>query len=208
MTTTSDDVPDGPEGLRELDEPGERPPARGLVLDEERGSLPYALVHGEPLVACAAWALGDAGVTLLDVGTDWEDVRDGDEPLVVQDALCPMTPPAFVVECVRRSVDEDVVVAGVRPVTDTVKVVHHDEAGATVGETVDREGLVAVASPVVLPPSVLRGLPHHPGTDLAALVSGLVADGVRVELLEAPPEGRRVTTEDEVRLLEALTSRR
>jgi 2-C-methyl-D-erythritol 4-phosphate cytidylyltransferase len=201
MTTTPDDVPDG------LPDPDERVPAVGLVLDEERGSLPYALVHGEPLVACAAWALGDAGVTLLDVGADWEDVRGGEEPLVLQDALCPMTPPAFVARCVRRAVDEDVVVAGVRPVTDTVKVVHRDDAGATVGETVDREGLVAVASPVVLPPSVLRGLPDGPGSDLAALVSALVDDGVRVALVEAPPAGRRVATEDEVRLLEALTAR-
>ena len=46
----------------------ELPPALGVVLDEDRGSLPYALIHGEALVACAAWALGDAGVTPVDVG--------------------------------------------------------------------------------------------------------------------------------------------
>ena len=57
MTDTSYDAFD--------DEP---PPALGIVLDQDRGSLPYALIHGEALVACAAWALGDAGVTPLDVG--------------------------------------------------------------------------------------------------------------------------------------------
>ena len=40
---------------------GELPPALGIVLDQDRGSLPYSLIHGEALVACAAWALGEAG---------------------------------------------------------------------------------------------------------------------------------------------------
>ena len=110
-----------------------------------------------------------------------------------------MTPPAFVVECVRRAVAADVVVAGVRPVTDTVKQV----ADGLVGSTVDREGLVALASPVVLPARVVRELAAAPGTDLVALVRSLPD----VELVEAPPEGRRVASDDEVRLLEGLTDR-
>jgi 2-C-methyl-D-erythritol 4-phosphate cytidylyltransferase len=201
MTTGADDPPEGPGRPDEL----EPPPALGLVLDEDRGSLPYAQVHGEPLVMTAAWALEDAGVTLVDVGTPWRDVREAGLPLALQDALCPMTPPAFVAECVRRAVDADVVVAGVRPVTDTVKTVGPD---GTVGETVDREGLLAVASPVVLPARVVQELSGPPGADLVALVSSLVADGAPVEMPEAPPEGRRVGSEDELRLLEALTARR
>jgi 2-C-methyl-D-erythritol 4-phosphate cytidylyltransferase len=198
MTTTSDDVPDHPE---------ERPPALGLVLDEGRGSLPYALVHGEALVACAAWALGEAGVTPIGPanveGDAWSAIRTSDEPLVLHDSLCPMTPAGFVAACVDRALAGDVVVAGVRPVTDTVKVV----SGGIVGETVDRQGLLSVASPVVLPPSVVRRLPERPGTDLAALVTALVESGVTVELVEAPPEGRRVSSTDDLRLLEALTAR-
>lgn len=198
MTNTSPDVPGAaPEPV----------PALGLVLDEDRGSLPYALVHGEPLVACAAWALGEAGVTPLDVGTAWSGIRTSGEALVLHDALCPMTPAAFIAECVRRSVEAGVVVAGVRPVTDTVKVV----AGGTVGRTVDRSDLLTVCSPVVLPPVVLREMSERPGSDLAALVSelvaGRVAEGVAVELVEAPPSARRVTSEDDVRVLEALTAR-
>ena len=36
----------------------ELPPALGTVLDDDRGPLPYALIHGEALVAAAAgrWA--------------------------------------------------------------------------------------------------------------------------------------------------------
>lgn len=182
----------------------EVPPALGIVVEADRGPLPFALIHGEALVACAAWALGEAEVAILDATVPWDDVRAADEPLVLHDALCPMTPPGFVVDCVRRAVAADVVVAGVRPVTDTVKQV----TDGLVGATVDREGLVALASPVVLPARVVRELAHAPGTDLAALVQAL-SEGplVEVELVEAPPEGRRVASEDEVRLLEGLTDR-
>ena len=41
----------------------------GAVVETDRGSLPFALVHGEPLVACAVWALGEAGVFVVDLGT-------------------------------------------------------------------------------------------------------------------------------------------
>ena len=40
----------------------EPPPALGAVIEEGRGSLPFALIHGEALVACA-------GVTLKAVAT-------------------------------------------------------------------------------------------------------------------------------------------
>lgn len=179
----------------------EQPPALGLVLDEGRGSLPYSLIHGEALVACAAWALGEAGVTSIDVGMSWEDVRLGGGPFVLHDALCPMTPPDFIAACVRRAVDDDVVVVGVRPVTDTVKVV----TDGMVGETVDRDGLVSIVSPVVLPPSVSHRLDQPPGNDLTVLVAALQAR-FPVQLVEAPPEARRVDTLDDVRILEALTA--
>lgn len=183
----------------------EVPPSLGVVVEADRGSLPFTLVHGEALVACAAWALGEAEVRILDASVEWEDVRSADQPVVLHDALCPMTPPAFVVECVRRAVAADVVVAGVRPVTDTVKQV----SDGVVGATVDRDGLVALASPVVLPASVVRALDAAPGTDLLALVHGVRDEELgRVELLQAPPEGRRVGSEDEVRLLEGLTRAR
>ena len=56
------------------------------------------------------------------------------------------------------AIEGDVVVAGVRPVTDTVKAV---DTGV-LGETVDRAGLLAVTSPVVLPASVVTALGTPP----------------------------------------------
>jgi 2-C-methyl-D-erythritol 4-phosphate cytidylyltransferase len=176
--------------------------ALGTVVDEDRGHLPYALIHGEALVAAAAWALGEAGVTPVDAGTTWAGIAAAEEPFVLHDPLCPMTPPDFIAACVARSLERGAVVVGVRPVTDTVKVV----AGGLVGETLDRDRLVAVASPVVLPPTVVAALERPPGHDLVALVAEL-RRRYPVELVEAPPAARRVGSEDDVRILEALTAR-
>lgn len=191
-----------PYDVRDADSGAEPVPALGTVVEADRGSLPFALIHGEALVACAAWALGEAGITPVDIGTEWSALVESGEPVVLHDALCPMTPVPFLAACVADAVRQDAVVVGVRPVTDTVKSV----SGGVVGETVDRESLVAVASPVVLPPSVVAALDGLPGTDFAALVADL-RERFPVVLREAPPEGRRVGSADDVRLLEALTAR-
>jgi 2-C-methyl-D-erythritol 4-phosphate cytidylyltransferase len=177
--------------------------ALGRVLDEGRGSLPFALLHGEALVTCATWALSEAGVLPIDARTSVEGVLDAGLPLVLHDALCPMTPPAFLVTCVRRAVDEGVVVAGVRPVTDTVKVLQD----GLVGETVDRDELVRVASPVVVPGPVVADVADllgDPAVDLAGLVDAL-RTRTTVELVEAPPESSRVGSPEDVRVLAVLT---
>jgi len=180
---------------------GEPPPALGIVLDRDRGSLPYTLIHGEALVACAAWALGEAGVTLLDTGITWDAVRRAGEPVVLHDALCPMTPADFIATCVLRALADDAVVVATRPVTDTIKRI----ADGMVGETVDRSGLTSIVSPVVLPPSVVAALVDEPGTDLAAVV-GSLATSHRVVLVEAPASARRVSSPEEIALLQALTA--
>jgi 2-C-methyl-D-erythritol 4-phosphate cytidylyltransferase len=162
-------------------------------------------VHGESLVACAAWALSEARVTPVDSGFPWADLAaladDSGEPLVLHDVLCPMTPPAFIAACVERVVASGVAVVGTRPVTDTVKVV----TDGFVGATVDRDGLLAVASPLVLPASVAATLTAVP-RDLARTVTELTAAGHRVDTLPAPSEARRVTSVDALRVLEALTA--
>ena len=116
-------------------------------METHRGSLPFALVHGEPLVAAAAWAMGEAGVFLVDLGTGWEAVVDAGTPFVLHDALCPLTPPTFLAACVERAAGSATVTVGVRPVTDTVKELHDGQVGATH----DRADLLQVVSPVVLP---------------------------------------------------------
>ena len=60
----------------------EIPPTLGSVVEEGRGSLPFALIHGEGLVACAAWALGDAGVTAVDHGTPWSAIVEAEGTLL------------------------------------------------------------------------------------------------------------------------------
>ena len=104
--------------------------AVGWVPLDGRGSMPFALLHGESLVAVASWALGEAGVELLDFTVGWADVQGLGAALVVHDPLCPGTPATFLAEAVSAAVDRDVVVAGTRPVTDTVKTV---EGGVQIG---------------------------------------------------------------------------
>lgn len=175
-------------------------PALGMVVEDDRGSLPFALIHGESLVACASWALGDAGVTTVDVGTTWAGVVDSGEAFVLHDALCPMTPAVFLAECVAQAQQRAQVVVGVLPVTDTIKT----EADGFVGATLDRDTLLAVASPIVLPAAVVAALDDYPPMDFAALVTEL-RSRFPVALVEAPATSRRVTSPDEIRLLEALT---
>lgn len=179
-------------------------PALGAIMDEGRGSLPYALVHGESLVACAAWALGESGAGIVDATVVWADYVEAGRDLVLHDALCPMTPPSFIAACLERARATGHPVVGVRPVTDTVKVL----SGELVGDTLDRASLVAVTSPLVIPAGVVAGLESAPSTDLAHAVSALAAAGHRVETLTAPAEGRRVSSVEDVRLLDALTSAR
>ena len=52
------------------------------------------------------------------------------------------------------------------PVTDTVK----ESEDGLLGETIDREGLVSVTSPLVLPATVVAGLDDLEFADLPALV--------------------------------------
>ena len=172
----------------------------GMVVEDGRGSLPFTLVHGEALVAAAAWGLGEARIQAVDLTVPWEELREAGEPVVLHDSLCPMTPPEFLAHCVAAAVEADRVVVGVRPVTDTVKAV----ADGVVGATVDREQLVTVCSPVVLPASVAASLEALPTLDFAELVADLERRGP-VLRLEAPSAAHRVAGPDDVRLLEALT---
>ncbi len=178
-------------------------PATGHLPTTGRGSMPFALLHGEALVAVAAWAAGEAGVELLDFDATWAQVQETGRPLVLHDPLCPMTPPGFLTECARTAVARDQVVVAVRPVTDTVKQVDDGR----LGQTVDRDGLVTVCSPVVLPPSVVAALAGRPGTDFVELVTSL-RSSYDVLLVDAPPTARRVASDEDIRALEALTDGR
>ncbi|WP_418057941.1 hypothetical protein [Pimelobacter simplex] len=191
-------------------------PVAGIVLEEGRGALPFRLIHGESLVAAAAWAAGEAGVDLLDQTVPWEALVEREEPLLLHDPLCPMTPPDFLRACAERAEVADVVVVGVRPVTDTVKEAHAaPDGGETLGAHVDRDALVAVCSPIVLPTSVVADLlggpdARLPTTDFVALVAALRDryGAARVVLVDAPPAARRIGSDADLQVLEALTDPR
>ena len=55
----------------------------GVVPTDGRGSMPFALLHGESLVAIASWTVGHAGVELLDFGTSWSEVVEREVPCKV-----------------------------------------------------------------------------------------------------------------------------
>ncbi len=174
----------------------------GQVPTTGRGSMPFAMLDGEPLVALASFALEDAGVELVDFNVHLADLHDRHRPLVLHDPLCPLTPVDFLREAVEVAVDDDVVVVGVLPVTDTIKSVH----AGVVGETVDREALWTLASPVVLPASAVAELEGWPDADdLPALVTRL-RERFEVRFVEAPALGRRVEDESSLALLEALAA--
>lgn len=154
-------------------------------------------------MACAAWALGESEVDIVDASVPWAGLAESGDDVVLHDSLCPMTPPDFIRACVERAREIGRPVVGVRPVTDTVKVV----TDGFVGETVDREGLLAIASPLVIPAAV-AAVVDHPSHDLARAVADLVAAGHPVSTVVAPPEARRVSSLEDVRLLEALTDAR
>ena len=182
----------------------------GVVPLGGRGSLPYALVHGESLLAAASWALTSAGVELYDFDVPFAEVREAGRMLVVHDPLCPLTPVAFLEQAVAEADRSGAVVVGVRPVTDTVKE-YDDPSGSgsavPLGPTVEREDLVCVTSPVVLPAAVvaaLDGIDAAEQPDLAGLVAEL-AGRFPVQYLEAPPLGRRVVGDADLDLLAALS---
>jgi 2-C-methyl-D-erythritol 4-phosphate cytidylyltransferase len=179
-------------------------PVLGWVPTTGRGSLPFALLHGEPLVVVASAALESAGAELVDFTTELAELADLEVPpvLVLHDPLCPLTPPAFLREAIALAAAEQVVVVGAHPVSDTIK---RTESGV-VGETVDREQLWALASPIVLPAPVLASLGGWPDADdVTALVEQL-REQDEVRFLEAPALARRVEDESSLELLEALAA--
>jgi 2-C-methyl-D-erythritol 4-phosphate cytidylyltransferase len=177
------------------------PEPLGVVPIDGRGSLPFALVHGESLVAAASWALTTAGAELFDYGVSFAGVREAGRMLVVHDPLCPLTPAAFLEEAIAESEETGAVVVGVRPVTDTVK----EQQGERLGATVDREGLMCVTSPVVLPAAVVAALEDLVLDDLAVLVEDL-SRRFPVRYLPAPPLGRRIVDEADLDALAALSA--
>ena len=179
----------------------------GVVPTDGRGSLPFALVHGESLVAAASWALTTAGAKLFDYDTSFDRVQQSGAMMVVHDPLCPYTPASFLTEAIEECERSGAVVVGVRPVTDTIKEQDASPGGAPgrLGATVDRDALMCVTSPVVLPAAVVASLDELDTDDLAALVEALT-QRFPVQFLPAPPLGRRIVDESDLEVLAELSA--
>jgi 2-C-methyl-D-erythritol 4-phosphate cytidylyltransferase len=199
-----------------------------LLVVSGRSELAFHDLHGEPLYAHALRALADAvgPVGPVLVGVDehdlrrvradverwrlpvtalvhdhwWSTVRD--HPfggLLAHDVLCPLVTSSFLASVASRAdAQPSRAYVAVRPVTDTLKTV----VDGKIAGTIDRDGLAAVASPVVVPPALLLE-EQPPVTDFAALVTWLRAR-TDVELVKAPSLGRRVEHPREVHLLECV----
>jgi len=172
----------------------------GVALPPPGGDpLSGALFQGQPLVEHATRTLRAAGVVPLPAEVPWRDVVGRGGAVVVLDARCPLVPAAFVAHALTAARTATCAVVAVRPVTDTVKPV----VDGWVGESLDRDGLALVASPVVLPAAVAARAGRDPrAVDLTSWVEELRRDGP-VRLLEAPSVGRRVTDLSDLRLLAA-----
>ena len=194
--------------------------AVGVVPLESRGTLPLVDLHGEPMFLHPVRALLDAGVVdhvvvtaddpgaaepfvrrrrldveVAEAGAWWATAAGRSVPVVLADPLCPLLPADFVARVVREADGE--AAAGYRPVTDTVKTV----VDQRIAGTLDRDKLAVVASPVVVPASLVAERP--PAHDFALLAAWLRRRG-GLHLVKAPSMARRVGDESAVRVLECL----
>lgn len=192
---------------------------RVLIPLHGRGELAFARIHGEtllghavtagrrlglPVIVCADATLHDrvreeVGSVTLSAATGWAMWPEGS--VVVHDPLCPLVPTSFLAEMVDRHASApEVAQVACRPVTDTVKTAAADR----IGHTLDRERLIAITSPVVVPAEHLaerRG--PSPGTAFGALAARLRSAGA-VDWVRAPSLGRRVDDFSAVNLLECV----
>lgn len=178
------------------------------------GQLPFWLIHGESLVAAASWALTTAGVDLYDAAADFALISRSGRALVVHDPACPLTPPAFLAEAAALSSVTDEIVVGFQPVTDSIKQLTNERFTGSW----NRDELRMITSPLVLPPRVLQQWDQlelaelsHVSTSVGLLeiVAQLASLPRQVQLpirwLTAPALARRISTQAELRVLEAMS---
>lgn len=197
-----------------------------------RDGLPHASLHKAPLYLHALRSLAASGVrdalVVVDEtdrerverdvrqaglsaavhtgGTWWELVRSRDTStgLLVHDALCPLASADFLRGVrVGAGARAGSSLLAYRPVTDTVKTV----VDSRIQGTIDREGLAALVSPVVIAPAVLalaEGAGDLPPVEDFSLLAGWLRARGEVEMVRAPSLARRVDDASAVHLLECV----
>ena len=209
----------------------DRPAVTAVLALSGRGSLPFESLHRLPLYLHALRSLAASGASEVVVAVDedqWERVARGvrraglpaevlgghgwwghvvataTAGLLVHDVLCPLASADFLRD-VRRDVAgrPDTSLLAFRPVTDTVKTV---VAGRIQG-TIDREGLAALVSPVVVAPTLLAAAvasDDRPPIDDFTRLAAWLRDRGEVDLVRAPSLARRVDDASAVNLLECV----
>lgn len=171
--------------------PGGAGSAVGAVLD---GTGARVVEGGGSLGACLQRVLADVSL------------EGRPQLLVVHDPRCPLVPAAFLREVVDRATAQPHgVTVATRPMTDTVKSV----VNGVVRATVDRDRLVVVTSPLVVPVDVLVPLMDDPALRACADVEDLVllarSAGAAVHWVPAPSLAWRVDDVSSVSVLESVT---
>jgi len=115
--------------------------------------------------------------------------------LVIHDPACPTVPASFVRQLVEVCGVTGRPQVAVLAVTDTIKVTDGD----AVGETLDRDSLATVASPIVLPPGV-----RTQGRDVTGIVDELRRSH-DLDLVEAPAGVVRLADGSDVAFLPGTT---
>lgn len=158
----------------------------------------------EPVIVLAeSLAAGKVAASVAGGATRAESVRAGlaEVPeeaavILVHDAARPLVTDAVIERLLQQLVEGyDGAVPGL-PVADTVKRVR----GGVVAETLDRSELFAVQTPQAFVASALRAAAAGEGTDCASLVE---TRGGRIRVVEGDPRLLKITTRDDLALVES-----
>ena len=173
----------------------------------DKAGLTTIVSAGPGVTVLPGW-LGDSGRTEViadaaDLQAAWSAARDrqGVSHVLVHDPCCPLLGAEAIEDALdRAAADPDAVIVLSRPVTDTVKIV----VGGEIHQTLPREQLREVTSPVVVPvalcpPELLVGV-----RTLVGLLDQLASRGARVLHVDAPATGRVVHDGDGMSVLRAL----
>lgn len=139
-------------------------------------------------------------VVLLSRDRPWDEVRALDVAVVLHDPLCPLLPASAITDAVTASAAAGQIVVGARPVSDTIKT----NRGERVGHSVDRDLLVEVASPIVLPALAVSALTSWPDTDSFAVLVQSLRERFEVRFVEVPTVGRPVQDRSALEVLAAF----